>query len=211
MVVRSEVGKWKTQKMFYDAARWCYEVMYANRMNNNLNNDEVRSWYMFSSFRLFLWYFFIIQLTIQRLTYHTRTFFIITRLSCCVTTNTFVSTMFGTDFFIPSSFLWSSSTRLRTPWPFSPIRPSTMHWKYESKFLHLTVNYIQKHTYHIGLVYSTWTCSQSTRFFVPISSNTFIATIFGSCCYSPSSFSWSNATRFVTFGKFAPIRPSTIH
>ena len=38
---------------------------------------------------------------IQRLTYHTRTFFIITGLSCCVIANTFVSTMFGTDFFIP--------------------------------------------------------------------------------------------------------------
>ena len=156
------------------------------------------------------------------LVYHTWTSSFITWSSCRVTAVTSISTIFGRCSYSPLSFLQSTSTRLRTFWPLSPSRPLTIHWKNEWKFLYincqLSTFLYKKIPYHsvntriyIGLVYHTWTCSLTTWVYFLVTANTFIATIFGSCGYSPNSFLWSNSTRLRTFWPLTPSRPLTMH
>ena len=135
----------------------------------------------------------------------------ITTYSSPITSSTILATIFGRWCFSPLSFPKSNATGFRTRFPSTPRGPSTRHWNNKWKFLHININT----RIYIGLVYYTWTFSFITRSSCPVTSRTFLATIFWSCGFSPlsylKSFSTSPRTRPSTWGPFTPSRPLTIH
>ena len=130
--------------------------------------------------------------------------FSITILFYCFTSRAFLATMFWISDYCPSSFSYSITTGPRTRRPSAPRRPHTIHWKNKWKFL-------QIHSYANIVFFYTWALLSNTGSFWFALANTFLATIFGSCGFSPLSNTKSISTRLRACWPRTPFWPKTIH